>query len=131
MFFYSYLCTLFYIHNMSNMKRIISIIILLASVAAMCAQENINLGVIPTPQEVVMDENGKMCVWKKAKVKEVGVDNYEIDIRKSTYLRQVQANIDQAYVLHIEPKQITIEYYDPYVDGVKYAYMTLEQLKRI
>lgn len=97
------------------------------------AQKNINLGVIPTPQEVVMDENGKMCVWKKAKVKEVGVDNYEIDIRKSTYLRQVQANIDQAYVLHIEPKQITIEYYDydPYVDGVKYAYMTLEQLKRI
>ena len=78
-----------------------------------------------------MDENGKMCVWKKAKVKEVGVDNYEIDIRKSTYLRQVQANTDQAYVLHIEPKQITIEYYDSYVDGVKYAYMTLEQLKRI
>jgi hypothetical protein len=113
------------------MKRIISIIILLASMTAMCAQENINLGVIPTPQEVVMDENGKMCVWKKAKVKEVGVDNYEIDIRKSTYLRQVQANIDQAYVLHIEPKQITIEYYDSYVDGVKYAYMTLEQLKRI
>jgi hypothetical protein len=95
------------------------------------AHENSNLGVIPTPQEVVMDENGKMCVWKKAKVKEVGVDNYEIDIRKSTYLRQVQANIDQAYVLHIEPKQITIEYYDSYVDGVKYAYMTLEQLKRI
>ena len=114
------------------MKRIVVALLLALGVSAM-AQENINLGVIPTPQGVVMDENGKMCVWKKAKVKEVGVDNYEIDIRKSTYLRQVQANIDQAYVLHIEPKQITIEYYDydPYVDGVKYAYMTLEQLKRI
>lgn len=114
------------------MKRIVIALLLALGVSAM-AQENINLGVIPTPQEVVMDENGKMCVWKKAKVKEVGVDNYEIDIRKSTYLRQVQENIDQAYVLHIEPKQITIEYYDydPYVDGVKYAYMTLEQLKRI
>lgn len=112
------------------MKRVVVVLLLALGVSAM-AQKNINLGVIPTPQGVVMDENGKMCVWKKAKVKEVGVDNYEIDIRKSTYLRQVQANIDQAYVLHIEPKQITIEYYDSYVDGVKYAYMTLEQLKRI
>ncbi len=114
------------------MKRIVVALLLALGVSAM-AQKNINLGVIPTPQEVVMDENGKMCVWKKAKVKEVGVDNYEIDILKNAYLRHVQANVDQAYALNIEPKQITIEYYDydPYVDGVKYAYMTLEQLKRI
>ncbi len=103
---------------------------LLALGVSAMAQENINLGVIPTPQEVVMDENGKMCVWKKAKVKEVGVDNYEIDILKNAYLRHVQANVDQAYALNIEPKRITIEYYRG-EEGLKYAYMTLEQLKRI
>ena len=116
------------------MKRIVAVL-LLAVVLPIMAQgqirSDVNLGLIPTPQSVAVDMSGKVCVWKKAKVKEVGVDNYEIDILKSTYLRQVQANIDQAYVLHIEPKQITIEYYDSYVDGVKYAYMTLEQLKRI
>jgi hypothetical protein len=111
------------------MKRIVVVLLLALGVSAM-AQENINLGVIPTPQEVVMDENGKMCVWKKAKVKEVGVDNYEIDILKNAYLRHVQANVDQAYALNIEPKRITIEYYRG-EEGLKYAYMTLEQLKRI
>ena len=113
------------------MKRIASFVLLLATLVSAKAQEQaINLGLIPTPQEVDMDANGRVCVWKKAKVKEVGVDNYEIDILKNAYLRHVQANVDQAYALNIEPKRITIEYYRG-EEGLKYAYMTLEQLKRI
>lgn len=114
-----------------TMRRILVLVMMAVAMTA-AAQEQINLGVIPTPQEVDMDANGRVCVWKKAKVKEVGVDNYEIDILKNTYLRHVPANVDQAYVLNIEPKRITIEYYNPNGDeGLKYAYMTLEQMKRI
>ena len=90
-----------------------------------------NLGLIPTPQHVEMDNSGRVCVWTKAKVKELGVDNWEIDISKNTGLRGVQANVDQAYVIKIEPKRITIEYYNECNEGLKYAYMTLEQLKLI
>ena len=118
------------------MKHFVTMLLLVVWAASMplVAQEEQqpNLGLIPTPQEVEMDANGRVCVWKKAKVKEVGVDNYEIDILKNTYLRHVQANVNQAYVLNIEPKRITIEYYNPNGDeGLKYAYMTLEQMKRI
>ena len=118
------------------MKHFVTMLLLVVWAASMplVAQEEQqpNLGLIPTPQEVDMDANGRVCVWKKAKVKVLGVDNYEIDILKNTYLRHVQANVDQAYVLNIEPKRITIEYYNPNGDeGLKYAYMTLDQMKRI
>lgn len=114
------------------MKKILIIMLLAVGLTAAAQEKQVNLGLIPTPQEVEMDANGRVCVWKKAKVKEVGVDNYEIDILKNTYLRHVPANVDQAYVLNIEPKRITIEYYNPNGDeGLKYAYMTLEQMKRI
>ena len=114
------------------MKRTILLLLLAIAVTAAAQEQQPNLGLIPTPQHVELSMSGKMCVWKKAKVKEVGMDNYEIDISKSTKLRWVQANVDQAYVLKIEPKQITIEYYNVNGDeGLKYAYMTLEQLKLI
>lgn len=117
------------------MKRIVAVL-LLAVVLPIMAQgqirSDVNLGLIPTPQSVAVDMSGKVCVWKKAKVKEVGLDNTEIDILKSTMLHRVQANMDQAYVLKVEPKRITIEYYNVNGDeGLKYAYMTLEQLKLI
>lgn len=114
------------------MKRTILLLLLAIAVTAAAQEQQPNLGLIPTPQHVELSMSGKMCVWKKAKVKEVGMDNNEIDISKSTKLRWVQANVDQAYVLKIEPKQITIEYYNVNGDeGLKYAYMTLEQLKLI
>ena len=112
------------------MKRVLIVTLMCLALTAAAQEKQINLGLIPTPQEVDMDANGRVCVWKKAKVKEVGVDNYEIDILKNAYLRHVQANVDQAYALNIEPKRITIEYYRG-EEGLKYAYMTLEQLKRI
>lgn len=114
------------------MKQTILLLLLAIAFTAAAQEQQPNLGLIPTPQCVELDMSGKMCVWKKAKVKEVGMDNTEIDISKSTRLRSVQANVDQAYVLKIEPKQITIEYYNVNGDeGLKYAYMTLEQLRLI
>lgn len=114
------------------MKRLILLLLLAIATTVAAQEQQPNLGLIPTPQCVELDISGKMCVWKKTKVKEVGMDNTEIDISKSTRLRSVQANVDQAYVLKIEPKQITIEYYNVNGDeGLKYAYMTLEQLRLI
>jgi len=114
------------------MKRVAFLLFLALTVTVAAQEKQVDLGLIPTPQRVEMDAGGKECVVKKSMVKEVGMDNMEIDIFKSTKLHWVQANMDQAYVLKIEPKRITIEYYNVNGDeGLKYAYMTLEQLKLI
>ena len=94
------------------------------------AQEQVNLGLIPTPQYV---ETG---LWKKdsvdihcMKVKEKRVDGVEIDLKKTSQLHWAQNNVEQAYVLTIDPKGITIEYYGK--EGLANGYLTLAQLHRL
>ncbi len=79
------------------------------------AQENINLGVIPTPQRVEM-RHSSPCHPKK--IKEVKVDALPVD-----------ANMDQAYQLVIEPKGITLKYTSEH--GLQYGRLTLQQLRTI
>ncbi|MBQ8704624.1 MAG: chitobiase/beta-hexosaminidase C-terminal domain-containing protein [Bacteroidales bacterium] len=113
------------------MKRIVVALLLVVTLTA-AAQENVNLGVIPTPQSVTIDPGGRVCVWKKAEMKDVKVDAWEIEHLKTSALYHVQANAPQAYQLTIEPKRITVEYYDGDGDeGKQYAMMTLEQMKVI
>ena len=106
------------------------IVFLLAVTLATAAQEQVNLGLIPTPQNV---ETG---FWKRdsvdtrrMKVKEKQVDGVEIDLKKTSQLHWVQNNVEQAYVLTIEPKGITIEYYAE--DGLANGHLTLAQLHRL
>ena len=114
---------------LNNMKKIVIVLLLAVGMGA-AAQEQINLGLIPTPQKV---ETG---LWKKdsvntcrMKVKEKQVDGVEIDLKKTSQLHWVQNNVEQAYVLTIEPKGITIEYYDK--EGLVNGYLTLSQLHRL
>ena len=79
------------------------------------AQENINLGVIPTPQRVEM-RHSVPCHPKKIWKKMVGA-------------LPVDANMDQAYQLVIEPKGITLRYTSE--DGRKYGELTLQQMRSI
>ena len=113
----------------TGMKRIV-IVLLLAVGFIAAAQEQINLGLIPTPQNV---EIGKWKVdsvdTRRMKVKEKQVDGVEIDLKKTSQLHYVQNNVEQAYVLTIEPKGITIEYYAK--EGLSNGYLTLAQLHRL
>ena len=100
---------------------------LLAVGMSSAAQERVNLGLIPTPQIV---ETGK---WKKdsvdtrrMKVQEVEVDAY---VTERYPWKQVQANVEQAYILTIAPKGVTIEYYE--AEGLANARLTLAQLHSI
>ena len=79
------------------------------------AQEKINLGVIPTPQRVEM-RHSVPCHPRK--FREVKVDTLPVD-----------ANMEQAYQLVIEPKGITLKYTSEH--GLQYAWLTLQQLKTI
>ncbi len=107
-----------------------SVFIAVLIMAFPAAAQDINLGLIPTPQNV---ETG---LWKKdsvdtrrMKVKEKQVDGVEIDLKKTSQLHWVQSNVEQAYVLTIEPKGITIEYYGK--EGLANGYLTLAQLHRL
>ena len=105
------------------MKRIIVVLItLVASGQWLVAsgQQQVNLGVIPTPQKVELAEGGKQCVLAKAKVKEV---------RVLWGRGEGIGNLSQKYSLTIEPKKITIRYEDK--QGKEYAYMTLAQLRQL
>ena len=95
------------------------IIILLAVGLTAAAQEKqVNLGLIPTPQEVTLSPEGKSCVLAKAKVKEVKVDSLP-----------VKANMNQAYQLVVEPKRVTLRY--THDEGLQYGRLTLAQLRRL
>ncbi|MBR0170732.1 MAG: chitobiase/beta-hexosaminidase C-terminal domain-containing protein [Bacteroidales bacterium] len=96
------------------MKRVVVVLLLALGVSAM-AQENINLGVIPTPQRVEM-RHSVPCHPRK--FREVKVDTLPVD-----------ANMEQAYQLVIEPKGITLKYTSEH--GLQYAWLTLQQLKTI
>ena len=101
------------------MKKTLAILILLASLAHLSAQDQPNLGLIPTPQQVTLDEGGKTCVLARAKVKEVMTEFGRGEGQPQ--------NLSQAYRLVIEPRRITIHYKSP--AGREYALMTLAQLR--
>ena len=77
-----------------------------------------NLGLIPTPQRVEISQDGKSCMFWKAKIKEQQVE----------FSRDGEGtNWEQMYCLTIEPRKITIRYED--MEGLNYAYLTLSQLR--
>ena len=97
-------------------------------------KEQINLGLIPTPQlvepfhETAHDdgaiykepfhETALQYRVRKLKVKELRVDTLP-----------VEANLDQAYQLVIEPKRVTIRYVGD--AGLRNAHLTLDQLRML
>ena len=96
------------------MKRIV-VVLLLALCISTTAQEQLNLGIVPTPQIVEMHHSSP-CHPKKIWKKKVGA-------------LPVDANMDQAYQLVIEPKGITLRYTSE--DGRKYGELTLQQMRSI
>ena len=103
------------------MKRIVIALLLAVGMSA-AAQEktndpypNINLGLIPTPQEVRYVDSSHMVVLNKAKVKEV----------RGEYI-EGHSNL-QGYELRFKPGKIVLYYTGE--EGRQYAYMTLAQLK--
>lgn len=103
------------------MKRIVFVLLLTLGMSAF-AQEDINLGLIPTPQKVELAEGGKVCVLAKAKVKEQQVKWGRGETR-------FDGNWGQAYRLTIDPRRITIEYEGN--SGLEYARQTLAQLRKL
>ncbi len=103
------------------MKRLV-IAVLLAISLTTAAQEQINLGLIPTPQKVSVSQGGKVCVLSKAKVKEL-----RVKWGRGEDSPQFDGNWSQAYSIVIEPRKITIKYEGE--KGLQYAHMTLSQLR--
>lgn len=101
------------------------IIMLLAVGLTVAAQEKqVNLGLIPTPQEVTLSPEGKSCVLAKAKVKE-----QRVKWGRGPQEPHFDGNWSQAYRLTIEPRKITIEYEG--AKGLEYARLTLAQLRQL
>lgn len=97
---------------------------LAVGLTAAAQEKQVNLGLIPTPQQVTLSPEGKSCVLAKAKVKE----------RRFKWGRGPQSphfdgNWSQAYRLTIEPRKITIDYEG--TRGLKYARLTLAQLRQL
>ncbi|MBO7100786.1 MAG: chitobiase/beta-hexosaminidase C-terminal domain-containing protein [Bacteroidales bacterium] len=97
------------------MKRIVIVLLLVAGISALAQERRVNLGLIPTPQMVEMHHSSP-CHPKKIWKKKVGA-------------LPVDANMDQAYQLVIEPKGITLRYTSE--DGRKYGELTLQQMRSI
>ncbi|MBR3784056.1 MAG: chitobiase/beta-hexosaminidase C-terminal domain-containing protein [Bacteroidales bacterium] len=100
------------------MKRIMIIMLLAVGLTAAAQEKQVNLGLIPTPQQVTLSPEGKSCVLAKAKVKEVKVDTLP-----------VEANMNQAYQLVIEPKRVTLRY--THDEGLQNGRLTLAQLRQL
>ena len=102
------------------MKKIIPLILFVLCATAYAQQTGSqpSLGLIPTPQRVEMAQDGRLCIFLKAKTKEQRVE----------FARDGEgANFEQMYRLTIEPRKITIRYED--MEGLNYAYLTLSQLR--
>ncbi|MBO4586692.1 MAG: chitobiase/beta-hexosaminidase C-terminal domain-containing protein [Bacteroidales bacterium] len=97
------------------MKRIV-VVLLLAVTLTTVAQEQVNLGLIPTPQRVKLSESQAPSYPKKLKSQKVDT-------------LPVEANLDQAYQLIISRRQVTIRYVGE--DGLRNAHLTLAQLQRL
>ena len=100
------------------MKRIIVVLLLAISLSAY-AQEQINLGLIPTPQRVKVGHPYKRLF----KVNSVRVKEYRVDTLP------VERNLQQAYQLSMGAGEITIRYVGE--EGLQNARLTLEQLREV
>lgn len=92
--------------------------LLAVGLTAAAQEKQPNLGLIPTPQQVSLSSEGKSCVLAKATVKEVKVDTLP-----------VEANMNQAYQLVIEPKRVTLRY--THDEGLQNGRLTLAQLRQL
>ncbi len=103
------------------MKRF-GIVMLLTISLSVAAQEEINLGLIPTPQRVIDDHRERnqifTCNLQKAKVIERKVDTLP-----------VECNLEQAYQLVFHKSRIYLRYVGE--EGRQNAYLTLAQLKQL
>lgn len=106
------------------MKRILLVILLAVGLTATAQEKQVNLGLIPTPQEVSLSPEGKSCVLAKAKVKE-----QRVKWGRGPQEPHFDGNWSQAYRLTIEPRKITIEYEGS--KGLEYARLTLAQLRQL
>ena len=120
----SYFCNLFHNSSSKNMKRILLVILLAVGLTATAQEKQVNLGLIPTPQEVSLSPEGKSCVLAKAKVKE-----QRVKWGRGPQEPHFDGNWSQAYRLTIEPRKITIEYEG--AKGLEYARLTLAQLRQL
>jgi len=98
------------------------IMLLAVGLTAVAQEKQVNLGLIPTPQQVTLSPEGKSCVLAKAKVKETRV-------LWGRGGRECDGNYDQKYRITVEPKKITISFEGG--KGKEYAYMTLAQLRQL
>ena len=101
------------------MKRIVVVLLLLAVSLSSFAQEQINLGLIPTPQKVKVGHPYKRVF----DVNRVRVKEYRVDTLP------VERNLQQAYQLSMGAGEITIRYVGE--EGLQNARLTLEQLRKV
>ena len=99
------------------MKKTLFFLLLSAAFGA-AAQQQVNLGLIPTPQQVVVDGGLVKVKGDRLKVKELRVDTLP-----------VEANLDQAYQLVIEPRRVTLRYVGD--EGLRNGRLTLAQLQAL
>ena len=97
-------------------------LLLVLGASAFAQEKQINLGLIPTPRNISLANNGKQCALAKAKVKEVQTSWFEGEVR-------FDGNGAQAYCIYFEPKLITIMFEGE--EGRQYALMTLAQLRQL
>ena len=95
-----------------------SVFIAVLIMAFSAAAQDVNLGLIPTPQRVEVKSEWLKVKGERLKVKEVRVDKLP-----------VEANEEQAYQLVIAPKRVTIRYVGE--EGLRNAHLTLSQLVKL
>ncbi|MBR2959219.1 MAG: chitobiase/beta-hexosaminidase C-terminal domain-containing protein [Bacteroidales bacterium] len=106
------------------MKKILAILLMAVALTVTAQEKQVNLGLIPTPQEVTLSPEGKSCVLAKAKVKE-----QRVKWGRGPQEPHFDGNWSQAYRLTIEPRKVTIEYEG--AKGLEYARLTLAQLRQL
>ena len=106
------------------MKRVLIVTLMCLALTAAAQEKQVNLGLIPTPQQVTLSPEGKSCVLAKAKVKE-----QRFKWGRGPQSPHFDGNWSQAYRLTIEPRKITIEYEG--AKGLEYARLTLAQLRQL
>ena len=99
------------------MKRTV-VALLLALALGAAAQEQVNLGLIPTPQRVEVDGE-----WLRVKGDGLRVNEKRVDTLP------VEDNLDQAYQLVVERRKVTVLYVGE--EGLRNARLTLAQLQQI
>ncbi len=110
------------------MKKIVLFLLLAAALGA-AAQQQPNLGLIPTPQRV---ENIHPPIPPRGGTKggcyHVGGGGIRVkEVRVDTL--PVAANVEQAYQLVVEPRRVTLRYVGE--EGRRNGILTLEQLKQL